>query len=98
MTKFDALIIGGGLSGITTAHRLAKRGCSIAIAEVNKEVGLGANYANGAMLVPSQSSPFNSPGVFSDIRNLFANVPESKIRGYKAGRFSFNVVGGRCEN
>ena len=67
MTKFDALIIGGGLSGITTAHRLAKRGCSIAIIEVNKEIGLGANYANGAMLVPSQSSPFNSPGVFSAV-------------------------------
>ena len=36
-------------------------------------------------------------GVFSDIRSLFANLPESKIRGYKVGRFSFNVVGGRCE-
>lgn len=37
-------------------------------------------------------------GVFSDIRNLFAEMPESKIRGYKAGRFSFNVKGGRCED
>ena len=37
-------------------------------------------------------------GVFSDIRALFANLPESKIRGYKTGRFSFNVVGGRCES
>lgn len=36
-------------------------------------------------------------GVFTDIRNLFANMPEAEIRGYKPGRFSFNVKGGRCE-
>ena len=36
-------------------------------------------------------------GVFSDIRNIFVELPESKIRGYKPGRFSFNVSGGRCE-
>lgn len=60
----DVLIIGGGLSGVTTAHRLAKRGCSIALVESNTEVGIGANFANGAMLVPSQAAPFNSPGIF----------------------------------
>ncbi len=44
-----------------------------------------------------RSNPVTYTGVFSDIRNLFAQLPESKIRGYKPGRFSFNVKGGRCE-
>lgn len=44
-----------------------------------------------------RSNPATYTNVFSDIRNLFAELPESKIRGYKAGRFSFNVKGGRCE-
>ncbi|MDR2117960.1 MAG: excinuclease ABC subunit UvrA [Tannerellaceae bacterium] len=44
-----------------------------------------------------RSNPATYTGVFSDIRNLFVDLPESKVRGYKAGRFSFNVSGGRCE-
>lgn len=44
-----------------------------------------------------RSNPATYTGIFSDIRNLFVNLPESKIRGYKPGRFSFNVKGGRCE-
>ncbi|GHT66417.1 UvrABC system protein A [Bacteroidia bacterium] len=44
-----------------------------------------------------RSNPATYTGIFSDIRNLFVEMPESKIRGYKPGRFSFNVVGGRCE-
>jgi len=44
-----------------------------------------------------RSNPVTYTGVFSDIRKLFEQTPESKIRGYKAGRFSFNVKGGRCE-
>jgi excinuclease ABC subunit A len=44
-----------------------------------------------------RSNPATYTSVFSDIRNLFVGLPEAKIRGYKAGRFSFNVPGGRCE-
>jgi excinuclease ABC subunit A len=44
-----------------------------------------------------RSNPATYTGVFSDIRNLFVALPEAKIRGYKAGRFSFNISGGRCE-
>jgi excinuclease ABC subunit A len=45
-----------------------------------------------------RSNPATYTGVFTDIRALFTELPESKIRGYKAGRFSFNVKGGRCED
>ena len=44
-----------------------------------------------------RSNPATYTGVFSEIRSLYANLPEAKIRGYKPGRFSFNVKGGRCE-
>lgn len=44
-----------------------------------------------------RSNPATYTGVFSDIRSLFVGLPEAKIRGYKPGRFSFNVSGGRCE-
>ena len=44
-----------------------------------------------------RSNPATYTGVFADIRNLFVNLPEAKMRGYKPGRFSFNINGGRCE-
>ena len=45
----------------------------------------------------TRSNPATYTGVLSEIRNIYAEVPEAKIRGYKPGRFSFNVKGGRCE-
>ena len=44
-----------------------------------------------------RSNPATYTGVFADIRNVFVELPEAKIRGYKPGRFSFNIPGGRCE-
>ena len=44
-----------------------------------------------------RSNPSTYTGMFTEIRNIFSMIPESKIRGYKAGRFSFNIKGGRCE-
>ncbi len=44
-----------------------------------------------------KSNPATYTGVFSEIRTLFTKTPEAQIRGYKPGRFSFNVKGGRCE-
>ena len=51
-----------------------------------------------SQLEEHQVNPATYTAVFSHIRSLYANLPESKIRGYKVGRYSFNVKGGRCEN
>ncbi len=66
---------------------------------------VGLNYIDKVVLVDQsplgrtpRSNPVTYTGVFSDIRNLFAQLPEAKIRAYGPGRFSFNVKGGRCED
>lgn len=65
----------------------------------------GINHLDKAIVIDQspigrtpRSNPATYTGLFTPIRDLFANTPESKLRGYKPGRFSFNVVGGRCEN
>ena len=66
---------------------------------------IGLNYIDKVVQVDQsplgrtpRSNPVTYTGVFSDIRNLFAQLPEAKIRAYQPGRFSFNVKGGRCED
>ena len=65
----------------------------------------GINHLDKAIIIDQsaigrtpRSNPATYTGVFTPIRELFAGTPEANIRGYKAGRFSFNVKGGRCEN
>lgn len=83
------------------AHRLQR---SLSVAGKHKDIE-GVEFLDKAIVIDQspigrtpRSNPATYTGVFTAIRDLFANTPEANIRGYKPGRFSFNVKGGRCEN
>lgn len=92
-------LIGGTLQPILSKHFYRSETEPLPYASIE-----GIEYIDKVVTVDQsplgrtpRSNPATYTGVFTDIRNLFVNLPEAKIRGYKPGRFSFNVSGGRCE-
>ena len=67
----QTLVIGGGLIGLATAQVLIERGEQVRVIEAREGVGLETSFANGGMLTPSMSEPWNGPGVY---RNLAASL------------------------
>lgn len=61
--KFDTIVIGGGLAGVSIFHALAARSVEVALIEGASDIACGASFANGAMITPSMSDPWNGPGV-----------------------------------
>lgn len=84
---------------ILNHHFFRSRKAPLAYTEVKglKEIDKVIEVDQSPIGRTPRSNPATYTGVFSDIRTLFTELPEAKIRGYKAGRFSFNVKGGRCE-
>lgn len=78
-------------------YRSLKRPLSYESTEGIEKIDKVVNVDQSPIGRTPRSNPATYTGVFSDIRSLFVNLPEAKIRGYKPGRFSFNVKGGRCE-
>lgn len=88
---------------ILSKELVARKHRSQAVPGVHDEI-IGMEKLDKAIVIDQsaigrtpRSNPATYTGVFTQIRELFANTPEANIRGYKAGRFSFNVKGGRCE-
>ena len=81
MSAQRTIIVGGGLAGVTTAYELARRGEGVLLIEAADEVAKGASFANGGMLTPSMSDPWNSPGAFSALAaSLFDPYAAMKLR------------------
>jgi len=79
--KADTVVVGAGLAGVTTFYELVARGVDAMLVDAQPEVALGTSYANGAMLTPSMSDPWNSPGVGAHIlSSLFDPGAPMKLR------------------
>jgi D-amino-acid dehydrogenase len=77
----SAIVVGGGLMGVTTAHELQRRGISTTLVEARDDVALETSFANGSMLTPSMSDPWNAPGVFGHlVRSLGDPKAAIKLR------------------
>ena len=76
-----------------TKHQIGKHEEILGIENLDKIINIDQSPIGRT----PRSNPATYTGVFTDIRELFASTPEAKLRGYKSGRFSFNVKGGRCE-
>ena len=92
-------LINGTLQPILSQHfyRSLKKPMKFEKIEGIENVDKVVNVDQSPIGRTPRSNPATYTAVFSEIRNLFVNLPEAKIRGYKPGRFSFNVKGGRCE-
>lgn len=75
----DVIVVGAGLAGLSIAQQLARRGRRVCVVDAADDVAAGASYANGGLLTPSMSDPWNSPGVH---RHLFASLfdPHSAMK------------------
>src|SRR5690349_4203372 len=75
------LVVGGGLIGLTTAYELARRGDAVVLVDRNPGPGEGASFANGALLTPSMSEPWNMPGSWKTLlKSLGAKDSPMQLR------------------
>jgi D-amino-acid dehydrogenase len=77
--RSEVVVVGAGLAGLSVAHELARRGRRVCVIDAAEDVAMGASFANGGLLTPSMSDPWNSPGVH---RHLFASLfdPHSAMK------------------